>query len=428
MRKFMVLGAVTLLLVAGTLTAQEQPQKPSYTLEEYNAYQAAATEKNPTQKVKLLDAFIEKYPQSTMMKEYVHPLYLRTAAEAFQAKNFQAATDVADRFLALQGTEPAGRFRAIYLRTLSYHNIANPTLESSAKENTLAKEALQILPTLPKPAELPQADHDKQIQDARLLMNFTIGATALQAKNYAEAAEGFRAALAVNPNDASINYRRGLALLQKEPADHQDGFWHLARAIALKIPGEAQVRSYLRNQLLRYQNTQCDQELDRQVNEIVALAAQSPERPADFKVASDADLQAARANVEKFLETLQAGGPEAKTLWLAVCGLEFPEVAVKVIEVQDNGQSTVLKAFRAPTAEEMEAATEANMEITVTEQPEASRVKKDAFVRFTGTLSGYQPEPFLLSWNPAKINPEDIPAEEAQPAKKAKRPPKKPSR
>jgi hypothetical protein len=69
------------------------------------------------------------------------------------------------------------------------------------------------------------------------------------------------------------------------------------------------------------------------------------------------------------------------------------------------------------------------MELTVTGQPEVKRISKDDYVRFTGTLAAYQPEPFLLSWNQAKINPEDIPEEGAQPGKKgAKRPTKRPGR
>ena len=33
---------------------------------------------------------------------------------------------------------------------------------------------------------------------------------------------------------------------------------------------------------------------------------------------------------------------------------------------------------------------------------------KDDFVRFTGTLSGYTQSPFLLTWDNAKVNPEDL--------------------
>ena len=39
-------------------------------------------------------------------------------------------------------------------------------------------------------------------------------------------------------------------------------------------------------------------------------------------------------------------------------------------------------------------------------------------MRFTGTLVGYTQTPFLLTWDKAKINPEDLPEEKAAPGKK----------
>jgi hypothetical protein len=59
----------------------------------------------------------------------------------------------------------------------------------------------------------------------------------------------------------------------------------------------------------------------------------------------------------------------------------------------------------------MQSATTANMEVKVEGQPEASRIQKDDGVRFSGTLTGYDPEPFKLHWEKAKVNAEDIPAE-----------------
>ena len=41
--------------------------KPQYTMAEYNAYQAAAAEKDPTQQIKLLDDFVSKYPNSALL-------------------------------------------------------------------------------------------------------------------------------------------------------------------------------------------------------------------------------------------------------------------------------------------------------------------------------------------------------------------------
>jgi hypothetical protein len=82
-----------------------------------------------------------------------------------------------------------------------------------------------------------------------------------------------------------------------------------------------------------------------------------------------------------------------------------------------DGDNVNLKVFRGATPEEIEAATAANMAVKVVGQPEAKKLEKDAVVRFTGTLVSYTQTPFLLTWDKAKINTEDLPEEKA-PAKK----------
>ena len=114
-----------------------------------------------------------------------------------------------------------------------------------------------------------------------------------------------------------------------------------------------------------------------------------------------------------------AGGDAGKVMWLASCGLEYPDVGVRVMEAPAvDGDNVTLKVFRGATPEEIEAATASNMEVKIVGQPEAKRLEKDAVVRFTGTLAGYTQNPFLLTWDKAKINTEDLPEEKAAPAKK----------
>jgi hypothetical protein len=68
----------------------------------------------------------------------------------------------------------------------------------------------------------------------------------------------------------------------------------------------------------------------------------------------------------------------------------------------------------------MQAATAPNMEIHVIGQPDAKRIQKDDYVRFTGTLTGYSQSPFMLTWDNSRVNAEDIAPEKAAPG--AKRP------
>src|SRR5207237_54446 len=146
-------------------------------------------------------------------------------------------------------------------------------------------------------------------------------------------------------------------------------------------------QTYLKNQLIRYQQPACDKLVDDQISELVTLAGGSAERPATLNVPSAADLQKARDDTANFLPALKAGGDQGKVMWLASCGLEYPDVGVKVVEApMVEGDNLNIKVFRGATPEEMEAGNEANMQVKVVGQPEAKRLEKDAVVRFTGTL------------------------------------------
>jgi len=424
MRKAFLAGVVAILLAVAPLSAQEQ----SYTPDEYKLYKAAADETASAAKLQKLDGFLEQYPKSAL-KPYVLAEYLK-AYQGLKPPALVIAS--ADKVLGMPDLDANTRLQFLYPRTVAY--IQGAEGADHARAHAAADEGLRIANGLQPPQGMTPEQLANQIKPVKMVFLTAMGSAAMSLKDFAGAASAYQQSLAVTPDDALTYYRLGVSYLQQNPPNHMDGFWAVARAVALKVPNEASVRTYLRTSVLRYQNTQCDRELDRQVNEIVALAGQGAERPAGFSIPSEADLTKARENAGAFLGDLMAGGDHARLVWLSVCGLEFPDVAVKVIEVADNGDSTLLKVYRAQmndpeqAADDMEKATVPNMEITVTEQPEAKRLTKDAYVRFTGTLSGYQPEPFLLSWNQAKINPEDIPAEEAQPAKKGKRPTKRPGK
>src|SRR2546429_8987515 len=113
--------------------------------------------------------------------------------------------------------------------------------------------------------------------------------------------------------------------------------------------------------------------------------------------------------IASVVNDLKASGDKAKLSWLAACGLEFPEVPGKVIEVVPGTDAIVLKIAFVTSDAEFDAATTPNMEVKVVGQPEAARVEKDSAVHFTGTLVAYDPAPFFLHWDKAKVKEEDIP-------------------
>jgi hypothetical protein len=220
------------------------------------------------------------------------------------------------------------------------------------------------------------------------------------------------------------------------PPQPLEALWYFARAATSKSANEQQsksIKTYIRKVIANFQGgTVCDPLTDAELNELLQLAPNSVERPASYKLVSSADLDASRKDmtIVTVVTDLKAGGDKGKLTWTAACGLEFPEVPGKLIEITPGTDTIELKIAFVTSDAEFEAATTPNMDVIIkkADQPEAAKLEKGNPVHFTGTLETYDPDPaFMLHWDKAKVNAEDLP--KAGPAKKpvAKKPaPKKP--
>jgi len=425
---------LALCLVPSATAQEQQPQKaqkPGYTMPEYNAYQACVADQNAQTKVKCLDDFAAKYPNSELLP-YAYREYYRAYA---QLRDYPKMATYADKMLALgDKIDMATRLEAAQVRAQAFYLgqnlLAFQTPEQLQAARTAAKDGLALLEKFQKPEQVSAEDFDKQKKGVTILFYSVEGIAAMMAKDTKAAIEAFENLHKLDPKEATNVYRLGRAYLSLDPPQYMDGFWHLAKAIDLKVQGGQQIRAYLRSQVQRYQGVVCDSVIDREMNELLDMATKSEDRPASYTIPSSADLQRIREETTTtFINELKAGGDRAKLVFMAYCGLEFPEVSGKVISVEASDGPITVKLFLGATPEETEAGTVANMDIQVVDQPEAKRLAtvKDWALRFSGTLSGYDPEPFMLHWTKCKINPEDIP-EEPAPGKAAKRPPKRPPR
>jgi tetratricopeptide (TPR) repeat protein len=379
---------VLVALNAGPAAAQGAQQKPpSYTMPEYNAFQNCQTEKDPQIKVKCLDGFVTQYPNSTLM-EYVDQLYYQAY---YQLKNYAKTMEYADKLVALGDKANLGlRVQAIQARIqlfpFAFKSDAPDAQTQLTKERDAALVAVKLLEQYKSTPESKLTDEQYK---AGLALFYAAGGFAnFQLKDNAAAVESFKAALTNNPNDAVSEYRLGLAYLALTPPQSLDGFWALARSISLKIPDGAKVKDYLRSRI--------------------------------YSIPSVADLQkiAQASTIVTLLSDLQAGGDKARMTWLALCGAEFPEVVGKIIDVNTVGDAVVFHVFTSGDQTEMQNATTANMEVNVPGQPEAARLAKDDPIRFSGTVTSYDAQPFMLHWTKAKVDPSIIPAQQGKRARK----------
>jgi tetratricopeptide (TPR) repeat protein len=394
-----------------------------YTMAEYNSYQACAAEKNPQAQVKCLDDFVAKYPNSALLI-YIYPLYYNAYS---QLKNWPKVIEFADKLLATDKVEPPIRYQAYYARAFAYSNMpAGPDVQAQApKACEAAKAGLKTLNELKKPDNMSDQDFEKQKQQPAILFNYTLAQCSMIQKDYQTAIDSYKAVLEKNPDDAITAYKIGQAYAAMNPPQQMDAFWYFAKAVTAKgaKPEQAnQVKTYLRKLIANYQGGNvCDNLVDAELNELLQLAGTSAERPATYKLPSTADLDAARKDmtIASVIADLKAGGDKAKITWLASCGLEFPDVPGKLIEVTPGTDAVQLKVAFVTSDAEFDAKNTPDMDVKVVGQPEAAKLEKDNPVRFTGTLAAYDPEPnFMLHWDKAKVNAEDIPKEKQKTPKK----------
>ena len=426
-----IVAALFLILGSGlSAMAQEAGQaagKQPYTMAEYNAYQAAAAEKNPADQVKLLDDFVSKYPNSALLK-YAYPLYFQAYG---QLKEYQKVIEYANKVVVLGDQVDAGvRYQALYAHAFAYNALstaqpawaADPANAKSAQD--AAVEGLKALEELKKPANMTDEAFAAQKKQIQIYFNGTAAQAANLEKDYPTAIKYYKAVLTLTPDDWVMDYKLGQAYEAMNPPQHMDAFWAIARAVTAKGAPEAQskkLKDYLRKLMVNYQQAACDNLTDAELNELLQLASSSAERPASYTLPSAADLSAARTNmtIASVITSLKTGGDSAKVTWLAACGLEFPGVPGKVIEnvpAATPADPIDLKIAFVTSDAEFQAATTADMDVKVIGQPEVSRVEKDSPVHFTGTLVSYDPAPaFMLHWDKGKVNAEDIPKEKATP-------------
>jgi tetratricopeptide (TPR) repeat protein len=132
------------------------------------------------------------------------------------------------------------------------------TQEAYTKAKDASLQGLQELNHLQKPQNMTDDQFAAQKKSIGLYFNSVAGIAESGLKDYTSAIDSYKGALALDPSDAVTHFRLGVAYLQEAPPNAPDGLWELSRSIALKGPGEAQVRTYLRDQLLHYQQRSCD--------------------------------------------------------------------------------------------------------------------------------------------------------------------------
>jgi tetratricopeptide (TPR) repeat protein len=385
--------------------------------EEYNAYQAMAKEADPQQKIVLAQAFLQKYPDSAV-KSLVYVTLMNTYQ---QVGDTAKAIDTAKQVLQADPDNlDALRYLSFAFPFTFKPDDPNATAELSRAESD-AKHGLELLAKLQKPANVPEDQFNQAVKGLRDIFNSAIGFVALQRKDYPSAIASFKAAVEDNPSDLYASYRMGVAYLMSTPPDFNDGFWYLARAVALgraaKTSDTSGIEKYLDQAYVNYHGNKDGLE------NIITQAATSATPPADFQVAQlKPPAPTGNPNVDNFNKVtfpLKLGGPRAQQAWAQLKGqpLGLGGFVNSVDKDPNSGAYLVRIAL-----DQSKASASYDIVLQDSTQPKAADLSEGDPVRFQGTIASYTADPsFSLTLSNGKINDDDLEAAAARAKTKPRR-------
>jgi tetratricopeptide (TPR) repeat protein len=181
---------------AGQSSAQPQQKKEIKDPAEYNAYVGAVQQTDPNAKISGLEAFLQQYPNSVMKEDALELLMVSYS----QTNNAAKMADAAQRVLQVNPKN----VRAL---TLLANNAKTQGQWADAEK--YAAQGVTAVPNMQKGEGVTDDAFAKQKTQLTGFLNGIAGFSALQLKDYANAAKYLRAAVDIDPNDVQNVYPLG---------------------------------------------------------------------------------------------------------------------------------------------------------------------------------------------------------------------------
>jgi tetratricopeptide (TPR) repeat protein len=361
--------------------------------DEYEAYNAMATEKDANKRISLAEAFLQKYSNSDF-KDGAYVVEMQTYQQLNQADK------------AVEAGHKALEANPENLDALRYLSFVFPFVykgddpEAPAKLSRAesdAKHGLEVLQKLPKPAGVSEEQFSQAIKGLRAVFNGSVGFVALQRKDYAAAITSYKAASEDNPSDWYVFFRMGLAYLLSNPHDYDHGIWYIARALALaqaaKDPNAGEFDKYLKQTYIGYHGN------DQGLQDVVTQAASSVNPPDGFKVAAmEAPKHTGNPFVDGFNDMtypLKFGGVTAQKAWDILKGqaLEMGGV-VSSVEKGSEAGTYLVRIGILDTSKATPGVYD--IEVKDSKQPNVKNLAPGDAVRFKGTADSYTATPNVV--------------------------------
>ncbi len=227
------LTSVTVVAVLGLGAALAQEAKPKQAKDaaEVELYKQSSPQTNPNaaERLKALDSWKEKYPETDYKLERALFYALTYQALNQPAKMFEAAKEV----LAIDPKE---------INALGWATALAASLPPTPDTLSTGEKAAQGLLAAEKPATgVDDAQWATMKKAYGALAHNTLAFIANQRKQPEVAEQEYAKSLEVDPTQAQISYSLGSAILaQKKPERYPEALFHLARAASLTGPGALQ--------------------------------------------------------------------------------------------------------------------------------------------------------------------------------------------
>lgn len=398
----LALALATPLPCAAQAAEQKKPSWKSH--EEYQAFQAMATETDAKKKVALADAFLQKFADSDF-KDLAHLQKMSAFAQLGDTPN---AIQSARAALELNPNNPDALFYVSWTFPFIF-KADDPQAQSQlARAEAEAKRGLEALQQQQKPAEVSDEQFAQYVKPRRAAFNGTLGFVALQRKDYPRAITYLRASAEDNPTDVFTFYRLGLSYLYSTPPDYSHAVWNIARSVALarasNNPAGPEIDKFLRGIYL------CKLGNDENLKQVISQAAASAQPPEGFKAEPVPVPEKTGIDFIDFFNDvavqLSLGGECSQKIWKDLKGQPFGAGGfVEAVEKVEGG--FLVKIDLLEGTREQDGVYQVEVK---TAQANARNLIKGDGVRFTGTVSEYQTSPnVILRLSPAEINAEDLP-------------------
>jgi len=214
---------LTAAALVTSLAAQAQQESPYKDVDEYNLVQEINKAADAKKKVELLNQWKTKYPESKLAWERMGAMLGACQAAGDAPCMKKTALDM----IQAKPKEFVGYYY-VSLLTLSMGDKAEAALADGEKA---ANGLLEVIPGMPKPANVTDAQFDAAKKDYSALAHKVLGWVKMNRNDHAGAEKSFLDSLRANPNDALVSFWTGqMVLRQKDSARLAYVVWHYCRA------------------------------------------------------------------------------------------------------------------------------------------------------------------------------------------------------